>query len=174
MKIAILGYSGSGKSTLAQYLAKMHGIPCLHLDSVHHLPGWETRPMEESLTIVGTFLAEHDSWVIDGNYSKLHYEQRLEQAHQIILLLFNPINCLMRVRKRYKTFRNTVRPDMAAGCPEKLDWEFVRWILRDGRNASARDRYCRVINQFPKKITIIKNQRQLDKFMKSTQQKELS
>ena len=174
MKIAILGYSGSGKSTLAQYLAKMHGIPCLHLDSVHHLPGWETRPMEESLAIVGTFLTEHDSWVIDGNYSKLHYEQRLEQADQIILLLFNPINCLMRVRKRYKTYRNTVRPDMAAGCPEKLDWEFVRWILRDGRSASAKDRYRRIIHQFPCKVTVIKNQRQLDKFMKTRQQKELS
>ena len=130
--------------------------------------------MEKSLAIVGTFLTEHDSWVIDGNYSKLHYEQRLEQADQIILLLFNPLNCLMRVRKRYRAYRNTVRPDMAAGCPEKLDWEFVRWILRDGRSASAKDRYRRIIHQFPHKVTVIKNQRQLDKFMKTKQQKELS
>ena len=167
MKIAIIGYSGSGKSTLARGLSDKYSLPCLHLDSVHHLPGWEERSREESREIVGEFLATHDSWVIDGNYSKLHYEERLAQANQIIMLLFGRFNCLMRVRRRYREFRNTVRPDMAQGCEEKLDWEFVRWILKDGRGQAAKSRYQWVKEKYPEKITEIKNQRQLDNFIKS-------
>lgn len=174
MKIAIIGYSGSGKSTLARFLAQKYALPCLHLDTIHHLPGWKERSQEESQKIVKEFLDKHDGWVIDGNYSKLHYEERLTQADQIVLMLFNRIDCLIRVRRRYRQYRNAVRPDMAAGCNEKLDREFVRWILKDGRSASARKRYQRVMEQFPGKITVIKNQRQLDKFLQSIQQKELS
>ena len=40
MKIAILGTSGSGKSTLAKRLGERYGLPVLHMDTVHFLPGW--------------------------------------------------------------------------------------------------------------------------------------
>ena len=39
MKIAILGTSGSGKSTLAKRLGERYGLPVLHMDTVHFLPG---------------------------------------------------------------------------------------------------------------------------------------
>lgn len=48
MKIAILGYSGSGKSTLARAIAKKTGFACLHLDSVHFLPGWVEKADEQA------------------------------------------------------------------------------------------------------------------------------
>ena len=47
MKIAILGTSGSGKSTLAQTLGAAYHAPVLHLDTVHFLPGWVERPLDE-------------------------------------------------------------------------------------------------------------------------------
>ena len=40
MKIAILGHSGSGKSTLARALGDKYGLPVLHFDAIHFLPGW--------------------------------------------------------------------------------------------------------------------------------------
>ena len=46
MKIAILGTSGSGKSTLAKRLGEAYGLPVLHMDTVHFLPGWVERPFE--------------------------------------------------------------------------------------------------------------------------------
>lgn len=167
MKIAVIGYSGSGKSTLARMLSQRHAVPCLHLDTVHHLPGWQSRSREESRMIVGKFLEENDGWVIDGNYSKLYYEDRMEQADQIVVLLFNRFACLTRVFRRFRKYRGTSRPDMTQGCQEKLDWEFVRWILKDGRGASARQRLRWVVEQYPRKVTVIRNQRQLDGFMKS-------
>ena len=58
MKIAILGTSGSGKSTLAKRLGERYGLPVLHMDTVHFLPGWVERPFAEEEAIVRQFLDE--------------------------------------------------------------------------------------------------------------------
>ena len=162
MKIAILGYSGSGKSTLARKLAEFYHIPVLHFDRVQFRPNWEIRPQPSKEIMTKTFLDLHNAWVIDGNYSKLFFERRMEEADVIILLLFNRWNCLYRVTRRFLKYKASTRPDMAEGCREKLDWEFIKWILKDGRSKSARDRYGRVMREYPNKTIVIKNQRQLD------------
>ena len=162
MKIAIIGHSGSGKSTLARTLGDRYHVPVLHFDAVQFLPGWEIRLEEEKKAITKAFLDTNEQWVIDGNYSKLSYQRRMEEADVIFLLLFNRWHCLYRVIRRYLKYKNYTRPDMAEGCKEKLDWEFIKWILRDGRSKSARERYGWVIDQYPDKTIVIKNQRQLD------------
>ena len=162
MKIAIIGYSGSGKSTLARKLAEFYQIPVLHFDRVQFRPNWEIRPQPSKEIMTKTFLDLHKDWVIDGNYSKLSFERRMEEADVIILLLFNRISCLYRVTRRYLKYKNTTRSDMADGCQEKLDREFVKWILRDGRSKTARQRYQNVVSQYPEKTIVLKNQRQLD------------
>ena len=84
MKIEIMGYSGSGKSTLCRELAERYQLPALHLDQVQFLPNWEIRPEEEKMEQVAAFLDENPKgWVIDGNYSKLIYERRNEEADRI-------------------------------------------------------------------------------------------
>ena len=35
---------------------------------------------------------------------------------------------LVAVFKRRWMYRGKTRPDMAEGCPEKVDWEFVKFI----------------------------------------------
>ena len=166
MRIAIIGYSGSGKSTLARKLAEKYHLPVLHFDTVQFLPNWEIRPEEEKKAITEAFLNTNDSWVIDGNYSKLSYERRMEESDVIIQLRFNRFASLWRVTRRYLTYKEGTRPDMAEGCKEKLDWEFVKWVLRDGRSKSARDRYDWVISRYPDKIVVISNQKQLDDVQK--------
>lgn len=164
MKIAILGYSGSGKSTLARKLGEYYNCDVLHFDAVQFLPNWEIRKQEEKEHITKEFLDTHESWVIDGNYSKLFLEQRLEEADMIILMLFNRCNCLYRVTKRYLKYRNQTRPDMGEGCNEKLDWEFVRWVLHDGRKKQTKERYRRITEQYKEKTVVLKSQRQLDEW----------
>ena len=163
MKIAIIGHSGSGKSTLARKLAEKYSIPVLHFDAVQFRPNWEIRPQASKEIMTKVFLDLHTSWVIDGNYSKLSYQRRMEEADVIVVMLFNRWRCLWRVVKRYLKYKNTTRPDMGEGCKEKLDWEFVKWILRDGRSQSARERYGWVISQYPDKTIVVKNQRQLNR-----------
>ena len=170
MKIAILGYSGSGKSTLARNLSEKYNIPVLHFDTVQFLPNWEIRVQEEKERMTKDFLDANDAWVIDGNYSKLSYQRRMEEADVIILLLFNKISCLYRVTRRYLKYKDSTRPDMAVGCKEKLDWEFIKWILRDGRTEESRQRYQGVLSRYPEKTILIKNQRQLDDVQKRIDQ----
>ena len=148
MKTAIIGYSGSGKSTLARLIGEHDRAEILHLDRVHFLPGWIERPLQEEQEIVEAFLDSHRDWVIDGNYSKLSYDRRMEEADRIILL------------------KDLIRPDMAEGCPEKLDPEFAFWVLWKGRRKAARDRYRRVREKYPDKTVVIRNQKQLDNFLR--------
>ena len=165
MKIAIMGYSGSGKSTLAKELAQIYNADVLHFDTVQFLPNWEIRDPEEKKRITEDFMNTHDSWVIDGNYSKLCYERRVAEADRIILLLFNRWSCLYRAYRRYLKYKNTTRPDMAEGCNEKFDLEFIKWILWKGRSARAKKRYRDVILQYGSKVTVIKNQKELDRYL---------
>ena len=84
----------------------------------------------------------------------------------IILLRFNRLSCLYRVTRRYLSYKEGTRPDMADGCKEKLDREFVKWILRDGRSKEVRARFDGVIAKYPEKTIVVKNQRQLDRVQK--------
>lgn len=164
VKIAIIGYSGSGKTTLARTLAERYGVEALHLDGVQFKAGWESRPQQEQAALVEAFLNSHDGWVIDGNYSGLAYERRMQEADRIILLLFNRFSSLYRVTKRYRRYRHTARPEIP-GCPEKLDWEFIRWVLKDGRSKRARQRYQNVAKTYAEKAVILRNQRQLHQYL---------
>ena len=167
MKIAVLGYSGSGKSTLARRLAEKYQIDVLHFDRVNFLPDWEVRAKAEQVYITETFLDTHDAWVIDGTYGKLSFNRRMEEADEIILLLFNRFACLYRAYSRYRKYAGVTRPDMAEGCKEKFDWEFAKWILWEGRAKKRRDRFLQIVTQYKDKVVIIKNQKQLDAYMAS-------
>ena len=155
---------------MARNLSEKYNIPVLHFDTVQFLPNWEIRVQEEKERMTKDFLDANDAWVIDGNYSKLSYQRRMEEADVIILLLFNKISCLYRVTRRYLKYKDSTRPDMAVGCKEKLDWEFIKWILRDGRTEESRQRYQGVLSRYPEKTILIKNQRQLDDVQKRIDQ----
>ena len=163
MKIAIIGHSGSGKSTLARKLSEKYDLPVLHFDAVQFRPNWEIRPQASKEIMTKVFLDLHTDWVIDGNYSKLSYERRMEEADVIVVMLFNRWRCLWRVTRRYLKYKDKTRPDMGPGCKEKLDWEFVKWILRDGRSKTARERYGWVLSRYSDKVVVVKNQRQLNR-----------
>jgi len=166
MKISVLGYSGSGKSTTAKLLGEHYGIPVLFMDRIHWLPGWQTRPMEERLSMTEAFLNEHSDWVIDGNYWRLSFERRLEESDRIVIIAFSPFACLWRVWKRYRVNKGKTRESMTEGCDEKLDLEFVYWVLLEGRSKKYRQRLAKVQADFPEKTVVIKNQRALDDFLK--------
>lgn len=166
MKIAVMGYSGSGKSTLAQALGARYGVDVLHLDTVQFLPGWVIREEVEKERMVRSFLDARGSagWVVDGNYSKLSFQRRLEEADLIVLLLFNRFAALGRVVRRYLAYRGRYRPDMAEGCPEKLDAEFAWWVLHKGRDRRGRALWRQIKARYPEKTVILKNQREIDAF----------
>ena len=163
MKICIIGYSGSGKSTLAKRLGSFYNIPILHLDSVNFLPGWEVRDTNEMNSIVDNFLESNESWVIDGNYSKVG-TKRFDMCDQIIFLNYNRFTCLKGVMKRYKDNKGKTRIDMAEGCDEKLDFPFLWWVFHEGRNYKRRKRLYSYTTTC-KNHFIFKNRKQLNKYL---------
>ncbi len=126
-RILILGNAGSGKSTLARALGTKLELPVLHLDTIYWKPGWVESSDEEYDAKLATFV-EHDAWVIDGNNSRT-MPLRFELADTVILLDLPLWVSLYRALKRNLEYRGRSRPDITAGCDEKFDLEFLRWIL---------------------------------------------
>ena len=164
-RIVIIGYSGSGKSTLARKLGDKYQCEVLHLDRVHWLPGWQERDDGEQHKIVSEFMDVHNSWVIDGNYKSTCYDRRMEEATQIIFLGFPVYICLYRVIKRYFAYRGETRESMTEGCCEKIDREFLWWILHQGRDKIHRERYKKICQENSEKVVVLKNPKAVKRFL---------
>ncbi len=131
-RILILGPSGSGKSTLARQLGSILGLDVIHLDAWYWQPGWQEPCKEEWLAQVGK-LTDRTAWIMDGNY-RTTFSVRLPRADTIIYLSCPRYLSYAGIIKRYCRYAGRTRPDLGAGCPEHIDWEFIRWIWRFPRH----------------------------------------
>ena len=102
------------------------GIPVIHLDVHYWQPGWTETPWEVWKERQKALL-EGESWIIDGNYGST-LDMRLEAADTVIFLDFSRFLCTYRVLKRLAMYRKGERPDMAEGCDERFNWEFMRFV----------------------------------------------
>lgn len=166
MKVAIIGYSGSGKSTLAMQLGDIYKCPVLYLDKVHFVENWIERDDETARALVKEFMDNNDSWVIDGNYTNLFREQRLKEADIIVFMSFSRLTCLYQAYKRYKTYKGKTRESMADNCSEKFDFEFIKWIIFDGRSKEKKKQYAETIRKYNQKIIILRNKKEKASFLK--------
>ena len=124
-KILVIGSCGAGKSTFSRRLGEITKLPVIHLDALFWNPDWVETPKDEWRTKVENAL-RGDRWIIDGNYSGT-MDLRLPASDTIIFLDIPRAICVYRVLKRVALYRKGSRPDMAKGCDEKFDWEFVKW-----------------------------------------------
>ncbi len=125
-KILVIGSGGAGKSTFAKRLGALTGIEVFHLDKLHWRAGWVEPPKVEWQKTVETLLKQSE-WIMDGNFGGT-MELRLAVCDMAIFLDLPRTVCLYRILKRWLKYRNTNRPDMTAGCNEKIDFEFLKWI----------------------------------------------
>ncbi len=125
-KILIIGSGGSGKTTLAQRLGEKTGIKVIHLDTLYWKPNWVRTDNDDWDTTV-TELIAGDEWIMDGNYSR-SMKLRMPAADTVIFLDLPRAICLWRMCRRVMRYYGKNRPDMAAGCNEKFDLEFLLWI----------------------------------------------
>ena len=135
-RILVIGSPGSGKSTLATELARRTGLPLIHLDQQHWRSGWVEPPKSEWRARVAELVAG-DEWIIDGNYGGT-LDLRLARADTVVDLEFPWWLCVWRILRRVATSRGRVRPDMAEGCPEQLNFEFLIYTATFPRTARKR------------------------------------
>lgn len=125
-RVIVIGSGGAGKSSFAARLAERTGLPLVHLDALYWKPGWvATAPDEWDETV--RRLVAGERWIIDGNYSRT-MEMRVAACDTVIFLDVPRAVCLWRVVRRRLRFHGRARPDLTEGCPERLTWEFIRWI----------------------------------------------
>ena len=157
MKIAILGYAGSGKSYLSDYISEKKKIPVLHLDEIKWDKEW--KPIVDSAVLpqVSEFMRK-DGWIIDGYYKYLLYDERLEQADMIILLLLPRLTCFYRVIKRAKSRRKD-------GYKNELNKWFIKFTLFVCRNKERRQTYAEITEKYKNKTVVLKTRRQVSEFM---------
>ncbi len=162
-KIILIGSGGAGKSTLARALGEVLHLPVHHLDVLHWRAGWVS-PTKEDWIATQKKICVGESWIIDGNYGGT-MDLRLAAADTIIFVDLPRWLCLYRALKRALVFRGLTRPDMAAGCPERIDAEFVQWIWNypATRRPGILEKLERLRGR--KEIIILKTKRELSAFL---------
>lgn len=164
-KIMIIGCGGAGKSTLAKRLGEKLNLHVYHLDSMFWKPEWVPTEREEWKRLQFEIL-EKDEWIIDGNYGST-LDIRIEKADTIIFLDYSTVTCLYGVIKRRIIHHRKTRPDMGEGCPEKLDWEFLKWVAEYKRKKSPI--IVNKLNQLEQQKSIIhlRTRRETEDFVKT-------
>jgi adenylate kinase family enzyme len=162
-RIIIIGCGGAGKSTLARQLGEKLNIPVVHLDRLFWKPGWVEETQEKFDRKLAVEL-EKPRWIMDGNFNRT-MPQRVAKCDTIIYLDFNRFACLRGVIKRVLTTYGTVRPDMGEGCPERIDFEFLKWVWNYNKN--KRERNYKLLNEATHAETIVlKKRRAVKLFLK--------
>lgn len=161
-RIIVIGCGGAGKSTLARQLGEKLGLPVVHLDKLFWRPGWVSVSQEEFDRLHEQAIAQ-PRWIVDGNFNRT-MPRRLERCDTVIYLDFSRAACLLGVLKRIATTYGKVRPDMGEGCPERIDWEFLKWVWDFNRNKRAK--YYELLGQRKDtRVIILKNRRQVKRFI---------
>ncbi|MBL3820698.1 DNA topology modulation protein [Bacillus sp. BSL6] len=163
-KIILIGSGGSGKSTLARQLSNKLSIKVHHLDALFWKPNWEGVPKVKQRKVQNELVKE-DEWIIDGNYSGT-MDIRMNAADTIIFLDIHRTICAYRAIKRVIQYRNKTRPDMGAGCEERFDLQFFKWIWEYPK--TKRPSILKRLNQLSKEkdVIILKSPNEVRQFLK--------
>jgi adenylate kinase family enzyme len=126
-RVLVMGSSGSGKSTFAMRLSEITGIPFVSLDALFWKPGWVKSDKAEFRERV-TQAARQPRWIMDGNFQSHLVELRRDVSDTVIWFDLPRRTCMFGILKRIARSYGQVRPEMGEGCPEKIDFEFFRYV----------------------------------------------
>ncbi len=112
---------------MSQYLAAHFGLAYVSIDrDILWLPGWAQRDKQEQRRLMAE-KAREERWVFDGT-SPSSFDIRLPRTDIVIWVRMPRLVCVWGITMRWFRWIGRTRPEMAPGCPEKLDWEFLRYV----------------------------------------------
>lgn len=163
-KVLILGCAGSGKSTFSKHLGEILKLPVIHLDSFYWKSGWVPSTEAEWDQIIQELMCK-DQYIMDGNYSRT-LRIRMKDADTIFFFDFSRYLCIYQAIKRRIIYHGKTRSDMAEGCKEKIDLEFIKWIWNF--NKRSRDEILRELEKAKEtqEVIIFKKRRDVKNYIK--------
>lgn len=161
-KVLVIGSGGAGKSTLARHVAERTGLPLVHLDQLYWHSGWRPTKNRDWDAVIESLISQ-DAWVMDGNYGRT-LARRLAACDTVVFLDRSRWLCLWRAIARWLRYGGRDRPDMPAGCPERLSWDFVVWIWQYPRR--RRPGILRQLETLhDRRVVILNDQAAIDRFL---------
>lgn len=167
-RILVLGSPGSGKSMLSRRLGEITGLPVVHLDGIYWKPGWvESTHAEFDARVVDA--VAQDEWIIDGSYSRT-LDLRLPRAELVIYLDFGRLRCVWNAYRRSRRYAGQTRPDMGAGCPEKFDLDFAKfiWDYPARSRAKVLSKLAAQADRIP--ITLLRSHAEVERYLETCSQ----
>ena len=144
-RVAVSGCCGAGKSTFCRSLQAFLKLPVVHLDKIYWSENW-TPAVSEVFQEEVAAVHERDEWIIDGNYAST-MKARLDRADAVVFLDLSTLVCMTRVLHRIISGHGMTRPDVAEGCPERFDMEFLMYVLSFRRK--QRPGLLKILNEYP-------------------------
>jgi adenylate kinase family enzyme len=147
-RIVVVGTTGSGKTTLARRLAQRFAIPHIELDAFHWGLDWTPAPLEVFRERIVQALTG-DTWVVDGNYSKVR-DIVWSRADTVVWLDYALLTILERLM--WRTFcRVFTRKELWGGNRESFS---VQFFTRDSLFLWALRTYPRQRREYPLLFTM--------------------
>ncbi len=167
-KIMVIGSPGSGKTTFSLELSEILDIPVTHLDRLFWRDNWVSVDDTEFDRQLTDEVCKN-KWIIDGNYDRT-INVRLENCDTVIYLDYPAIVSVFGYLCRLYSNRGTSRADMGGYCPEKFDFEFLKYII--SFNIHKRRKYRDMLKDTKNKnIYIFGSRRTGRKFLESLRKK---
>lgn len=163
MKIVIIGHSAAGKSTLAKVLSKHYKIALLHMDTLKYYGDFKERDIKSQEALSKEFFDKHDSWITEGNYFHIAIE-RFKEADVLLFLDLNRLVCLYYALRRY--FKNRGKYRESLGAKEHFDYDFLKWILFEGRKKDYLLKLETIYRDFKGEKQRLKSHRAIDRYLK--------
>ncbi|OUM60426.1 hypothetical protein PIROE2DRAFT_63151 [Piromyces sp. E2] len=152
----------SGKSTLAKALGEIYHIPVLYLDKETFSGDWVLRSDEEINKRVQKFMNTNESWIIDGNYTRICPE-RFINSDMTLFLNLNRFICLFSAVCRY--FKHRFIPRESSNCPDKLSGEFLWWLVYKGRTSTRKRAHLTNLNKTQGQKIILNSRSEVNNFL---------
>lgn len=149
-RIAVIGCSGAGKTRFATALAARTGLPVIHLDAEYWQPGWRRNEKDVWLARHAELIAR-EAWILDGNMTGT-LEARLQRVDTVFWFDASTVASLFGVAQRTMRYFGRNRPDMAPGCPERIDRDFLKYVLEF--RSVTRPRLVAALERAPARFTL--------------------
>lgn len=171
-KIIIMGGSCSGKSTMAENLSKKFDLPVVYLDlyDPYAVPaGKERDTRKKKINQILKQTVAKDSWIIEGIYEWYAFDERLDNADTLILLLapaYKRIWCYLKT-----CITKTKRHGRQGFSAKNFRWNHIWYMLR--KHDAPYDLIDKAIKNHPQlQIVKLKSYTEANEFLKSVKLKD--